>query len=60
MNIKKLDFRLNIGVDAELVQALDAARRPRRMTKTAFVRDALVGELTRTGFMSASKVEAAR
>ena len=34
MNIKKLDFRVNLGVDDEFEKALDAARMSRRMTKT--------------------------
>lgn len=51
MNTKKLDFRVNLGVDKDFEQALDAARTSRRMTKTGFIRETLLSELRRTGFM---------
>lgn len=59
MNTKKLDFRVNLGIDHGLDQALEAARNSRRMTKTGFIREALLSELRRTGFMPQANTKGA-
>lgn len=51
MTTKKLDFRVNLGVDPEFEKALDAARRSKRMTKTGYIRDTLVNDLIAKGFL---------
>ena len=57
MNIKKLDFRVNLGIDKEFGQALDAARLSRRMTKTGYIRDTLLKDLINKGFMPANSMK---
>lgn len=51
MNTKKLDFRVNIGIDPEFEEALDAARRSKRMTKTGYIRNTVVNDLIEKGFL---------
>jgi hypothetical protein len=60
MSTKKLDFRVNIGVDPEFKAAIDAARRSKRMTKTGYIRDTLVNDLIAKGFLKTKTAGDAR
>lgn len=57
MKIKKLDFRVNLGVDKEFEKAIDAARLSSRMTKTGYIRHALLTDLINKGFMPAKSMK---
>lgn len=57
MKIKKLDFRVNLGVDQEFEKALDAARLSSRMTKTGYIRYTLLKDLIDKGFMPAKSMK---
>jgi hypothetical protein len=50
---------VNLGIDPEFEEALDAARRSKRMTKTGYIRNTVVNDLIEKGFLSASKAKEA-
>lgn len=55
MKFKKFDFRVNLGMDDELEKALDAARLSKRTTKTGYIRDMLLENLIKGGFLPKPK-----
>lgn len=57
MNIKKLDFRVNLAIDKELDKAIEAARISSRMTKTGYIRHTVLKDLIDKGFMPAKSMK---
>jgi hypothetical protein len=60
MKQRKFDFRINLLIDTEFEEALDAARLPRRMSKTAYIRDVLVNDLIARGLLKTRSMGNAR
>ena len=59
MNIKKLDLRINLGIDTDFNKALSAAVKSKRMTKTGYIRDTLLNDLVLKGFLPIKKATGA-
>ncbi|WP_027174418.1 hypothetical protein [Methylobacterium sp. 10] len=60
MQAKKLDLRINLGLGNTLNKALEDATRYNHTNKTAFIRNCIVNELRKSGFLQENKKDTAQ